>query len=142
MKAMDLMNTNVISITPDESVSLAARLLSRHNIGALPVISPEGRLRGIVTDRDIVLRCVAGDDDPERTPVREIMTRGVLTAAPTDDMQDVSRLMSARQVRRIPIVEGNRVVGMLALADLARTRVCRMEASGALTEISSNIRRK
>jgi CBS domain-containing protein len=142
MKAMDLMNTNVISITPDESVSLAARLLSRHNIGALPVCSPDGRLRGIVTDRDIVLRCVAGENDPERTPVREIMTRGVLTAAPTDDMQDVSRRMSARQGRRIPIVEGNRVVGMLALADLARTRSATWRLPARLTEISTNIKRR
>jgi len=143
MKAMDLMNTNVITITPDESVSLAARLLARHNIGALPVCSPDGRLRGIVTDRDIVLRCVAGENDPETTPVREIMTRGVLTASPAEDVQDISRMMSSRQVRRIPVVDGNsRVVGMLALADLARSRLCHMEASNALTEISSNIKRK
>ncbi len=71
------------------------------------------------------------------------MTRGVLTARPAEDVQDISRMMSSRQVRRIPVVDGNsRVVGMLALADLARSRLCHMEASNALTEISSNIKRK
>ena len=74
MQVRDLMSSSVVSIAPDESVALAARLLSRHNIGSLPVCGADGRLRGIVTDRDIVLRCVAAEENPANTPVREIMS--------------------------------------------------------------------
>ena len=61
MQVKDLMSSGVISITPEENASLAARLIARHNIGALPVCSSDGKLRGILTDRDIVLRCVAAE---------------------------------------------------------------------------------
>ena len=76
MKVSELMNSNVVSLRPDDTVAHAATLLARHNIGALPVCAPDGRLRGMVTDRDIVLRCVASESQPEETAAREIMTRG------------------------------------------------------------------
>ena len=74
MQVRDYMSPSVVSITPEESAALAARLLARHNVGALPVCGPEGNLRGMVTDRDIVLRCVAAEEDPARTRVKDIMT--------------------------------------------------------------------
>ena len=67
MQVRDLMNPSVVSITPSGSASLAARLLSRHNVGSLPVCGEDGGLRGIVTDRDIILRCVAAEEDPLKT---------------------------------------------------------------------------
>ena len=136
MQVSEMMNTNIISVAPEDTVTVAARLLERHNIGALPVCSDDGRLRGIVTDRDIVLRCVAAESDPETTKVREIMTRGVSCVAPDDDAREAARLMSAEQIRRLPVVRENRVVGMLSLCDLARSQSYDMEASKALTEIS------
>lgn len=142
MRIREIMNTDVVSITPDESVRCAARLMSRHNIGALPVCAQDGRLRGMVTDRDIVLRCVADDTDPEELPVREIMTRAIVSAAPDDDVAAVAGRMADSQVRRIPVVENGRVVGMVALGDLARRRTCAMEAARALCDISVNIRHK
>ena len=69
MKVKEVMSTNVISIAPNESAAVAARLLSRFNVGALPVCTKDGRLRGMVTDRDIVLRCVAADDDAQTVKV-------------------------------------------------------------------------
>ena len=69
MQVRDLMNPSVVSITPSESASLAARLLSRHNVGSLPVCGEDGGLRGIVTGRDIILRCVAGEEAPLKTQV-------------------------------------------------------------------------
>lgn len=141
MLVSDIMNTDVVSITPDESALLAARLLSRHNIGSLPVCEEDGRLTGIVTDRDIVLRCVADGGRPSETSVREIMSRSPVTAAPEDDIARASELMSTAQVRRLPVVKGGRLVGMLALGDLARRTACDMEASRALTDISSNVRK-
>ena len=75
MKIKEIMSNKVISVSPEESAAVAARLLSRYNIGALPVCGREGKLRGMVTDRDIVLRCVAAQEDPSRTKISEIMTR-------------------------------------------------------------------
>ena len=141
MLVSDIMNTDVVSVTPDESALLAARLLSRHNIGSLPVCEEDGALKGIVTDRDIVLRCVAGGARPSETSVRDIMSRSVVTASPEDDVARASELMSTAQVRRLPVVRGGKLVGMLALGDLARRTACDMEASRALTEISANIRK-
>ncbi|MDR3207579.1 MAG: CBS domain-containing protein [Oscillospiraceae bacterium] len=141
MLVSELMNPNVVSITPDESAALAARLLRRHNVGSLPVCSIDGRLRGIVTDRDIVLRCVAAESDPEQTKVREIMSRGVVGVSPDADVREATRLMSAEQVRRLPVIDEGRVIGMLSLGDMAKTASFGMEASKALSEISSNIKR-
>jgi CBS domain-containing protein len=135
------MNANVVTISPDETTAMAARLLYRHNVGSLPVCSLDGKLRGIVTDRDIVMRCVAPECDPASTRVREIMTRGVVGISPEANICEASKLMAAEQVRRLPVVEGERVVGMLALGDVAKTHKFDMEAGQALSEISENIKR-
>ena len=122
MQVRDLMNPSVVSITPSESASLAARLLSRHNVGSLPVCGEDGGLRGIVTDRDIILRCVAAEEDPD------------------DDAREATRIMAAKQVRRLPVLEGGKVVGMVSLGDLAQCRQFDMEASKALCEISDQVK--
>lgn len=141
MQVRDLMNPCVVSITPGESAALAARLLSRHNLGALPVCGTDGSLRGIVTDRDIVLRCVAAEEDPAQTPVKDIMTRGCAVVSPDDDAREATRLMAARQVHRLPVTEGNRVVGMVSLGDLAASQRFDMETSKALSEISQPVKK-
>ena len=74
MQVRDIMNPHVVSIDPTESAALAARLLARHNVGSLPVCGSGGQLQGMVTDRDIVLRCVAAEEDPAQTLVRGICT--------------------------------------------------------------------
>ena len=101
----------------------------------------DGKLRGMVTDRDLVLRCVAAENDPATTPVRSIMSGSVVTVSPTDDVAQVARKMADAQIRRLPVVKGGKVVGMLALGDMARQDRYDMEAAKALSEISSNIRR-
>jgi CBS domain-containing protein len=141
MQVKDLMSSGVITITPDENASLAARLLARHNIGALPVCTSEGSLRGILTDRDIVLRCIAAESQPENTLVRDIMTKNVVSVSPEDDLREATRLMASEQIRRLPVVENGTIVGMLSLGDLAKTQMFDMEASKALSEISSNIKK-
>lgn len=139
MKVSDIMSGRVVTIGQKEPVIAAARLLKRMNLGALPVTDDSGRLRGILTDRDIVLRCVASGSDPRTLEVREIMSRGVVTAAPGTEISEAARLMRGDQVRRLPVVEGGKLVGMLSLADMARR--CDMEAAAALADISSNLRR-
>ena len=142
MEVRELMNPSVVTIEPGASAALAARLLSRHNVGALPVCGADGRLRGMVTDRDIILRCIAAEEDPAQTPVRDIMTRGCAWVEPRSDCRQATQLMAQRQVRRLPVVEGGKVVGIVSLADLARSQCFDMEAAQALGEISENIVRR
>lgn len=142
MKVCDIMSSRVVSIGQNEPVSAAARLLKRCNIGSVPVCDDKGRLRGMLTDRDIVTRCVASGADPQDTKVAEIMSRGIITASPFDELDAAVERMTADQVRRLPVLDDGRLVGMLTLCDMARSCSCEMEAASALTEISSNFRRK
>ena len=139
MQVRDLMNPNVVTVEPGSSAALAARLISRHNVGSLPVCGEDRRLRRVVTDRDIVLRCVAAEEDPAQTPVRDIMSRGCATVSPGADCREATRLMSAHQVRRLPVVEEGKLVGVISLSDLARSGRFDLEAAQALCEISENI---
>ena len=141
MQVRDFMTPSVVSITPGESAALAARLMSRHNVGSLPVCGEDGHLRGIVTDRDLVLRCVAAEEDPAQTPVRDIMTRNCTVISPNDDPREATRLMATRQVRRLPVLEEGRLVGMVSLGDLATSHAFDMETSKALSEISEPIKK-
>ena len=140
MQVKEVMSRRIIAISPEETVAVAARLLSQHN-GALPVCSRDGRLRGMVTDRDIVVRCVAAGDDPECTRVAEIMTRRILAAEPDRSVDEAARLMAREQVRRLPVQEHGRLVGMVSLGDVAVRPDYTMEAGEVLQEISQNIRR-
>lgn len=142
MRISDLMSKNVISITPEESASLAARLLARHDLGMLPVCRQDGSLEGVVTDRDIIIRCLAAGADPSRVPVRDIMTTAPETIDPKEQADSALSRMSRHQIRRLPVVENGQVVGMVSLGDLARSRRYEMEAAKALSEISENVHPK
>lgn len=141
MKIGDIMSEHVVSIDQMEPVSAAARLMAQYNLGALPVCDGTGRLRGIVTDRDIVTRCVAAESDATDLRVREIMTRGIRSCKRDDEAHEAAELMAEQQVRRLPVVEDGRPVGMLSLADLARRGRLSLEAAAALGSISSNVKR-
>lgn len=136
------MSKSVVTIAPEESAALAARLLSRHELGALPVCAADGTLAGIVTDRDIITRCVAAGEEPGRVPVRDIMSPAPSVITPETPVSAAARLMAQRQVRRLPVVEQGQVVGMLSLGDLARSRRTDTEAAEALSDISASLRRK
>ena len=142
MKICDVMTDNVVSIALGEPISAAAKLLKRCNIGALPVCDEKGALKGIITDRDIVVRCVALDSDPSKVKVEDIMSRGVVAVSPFEELERAVRIMSEDQVRRIPVLDSGRLVGMVSLCDMARNCNCDMEAAEALAEISSNLKRK
>ena len=135
------MSTNVICVEPNESAAVAARLLSRFNVGALPVCTKDGRLRGMVTDRDIVLRCVAADDDAQTVKVSDIMTRRIYSVDAQESIQNASALMARRQVRRLPVEEGGKLVGMVSLGDVAKLQDYTTEAAEALSEISMNTKK-
>ncbi len=140
MKAGELMSRSLVSVGPMESVASAARLMQRYDLGALPVCDDAGRLRGMLTDRDITTRCVAADMDAAETPVREIMSRGVAWCAAEDELKSAASVMAERQLRRLPVMRGGKVVGMLSLGDIARQERYRMECASALGCISNNVR--
>ena len=142
MYIKDMMTRRAVSVAPDEPITAAARLLKRDNIGSVPVCDSKGQLQGIITDRDIVLRCVAAGVDPDKTLIRDVMTTGVLTVSPTDTVESAAALMGKAQVRRLPVCENGTLVGMLSLGDLACSGACNMEASAALTEISSGVQHR
>ncbi len=142
MQIQEIMTRRVISIGQDEPVAAAAKLLKRHNVGALPVCDRAGRLRGVVTDRDIVLRCVALDEDPRTLRTGEIMSRALATVQPEEEVESAARRMGREQLRRLPVTDNGRLLGMVTLCDLARSPSCDMEAARALTDISANLRRR
>ena len=138
----DLMTGHVIAVGEDEPVIAAARLFKQHNIGAVPVKDSRGRLRGIITDRDVALRCVASGEDPKRMRVGEIMSRNLVTAKSDEDAASVANTMAMAQVRRIPVTENGVLVGIVSLGDLARSSRLEMEAAQALSDISAAFRRR
>ena len=139
MKIRDIMSTPVIRIHPEETVAVAARMLERSNIGALPVCGSDGRMCGLLTDRDIVTRCLAAGRDPAKTQVSQVMTARVVTARPDMEVSLASHLMGREQVRRLPIVENGRLCGMVSLGDLAGREETVIDASDALSDISGNL---
>lgn len=135
MKVRDIMTKDVACINPDSKVVEAAQIMQKNNIGSLPVCDQSGVI-GIVTDRDIIVRNIAHGKDPKETPVRDVMTGQVITASPDMEVDEVAQMMASKQIRRVPVVENNMIVGMVALGDIATDRRFTMEASEALSEIS------
>ena len=142
MKVRDVMTDQVIRIHPDESVAVAARTLTHYNIGALPVCKSDGQLCGVVTDRDIVTRCLASERKPESTKVREVMTGWVVSATPDMDAGRAADLMGRQQVRRLPVVENGRLCGIVSLGDLAIREQSNPAAANALEGISTNVSKR
>lgn len=142
LKVRDCMTRDIVSLSEDESAAAAARMMARYNVGALPVRGRGGHLRGIVTDRDLVLRCVASGETASSVPVGRIMTSRVVAVDPSDSVLRAAEIMAQEQVRRLPVVENGRLVGMVSLADVSRREDYSMEAAVALTEISRNVKRR
>ena len=140
MKIREVMTGPVIRIHPEESVAVAARLMTRHNVGVLPVRARDGSLCGIVTDRDMILRCVALDRSPQETVVSRVMTARVTSVTPQTSLTQAAGIMAREQVRRLPVVEGRRLVGMVSLGDVSHREDYTMEAAEALSEITANVR--
>ena len=140
MNIREHMSTHPISVSPEDTIAVAARLLRRYNIGLLPVCTADRRLRGVVTDRDIVLRCIALDIDPQKTKVRDVMSDHVIAVSPETDSLKAMSLMGQEQIRRLPVCEQGKLVGMISLGDFAQTYS--MEASEALTNISSDTQKR
>jgi CBS domain-containing protein len=120
MQAREIMTPGPRCVSTAETVETVARLMRDTDCGSIPVVDPEGKLLGIVTDRDLAVRCLANRAGPD-TPVSDAMTSYPFTAKPDDNVRSVEKLMAERQVRRVPIVDGEgHCVGIISQGDLAR----------------------
>lgn len=135
-KCNEVLTKNPICCLPSDMVSGAAELMKNENIGSIPVIENEQtkKLVGIVTDRDLTLKIVAGGLDAKSTKVEAVMTRKVVTCLAGDDLQKALDAMAEHQLRRIPIVDNNyKIVGIIAQADVA-TRVDQPEKTAEMVK--------
>ena len=114
----DVMTPGVRTVSPSQSLAEVAEVMKGEDVGSVPVVDA-GRLAGIVTDRDIVTRAVAERRDPQSVKVDEVASRQLVTVEPEQALDEALALMARHQVRRLPVVESGRLVGMLAQADLA-----------------------
>lgn len=142
MKVREIMTKNVVRIHPDEPVEVAARALTHYNIGAMPVCGSDGRLCGMVTDRDMVTRCVASGRNAGQTAVRDVMTGRVVAVEPDMEISVAAHLMGREQIRRLPVVENGKLCGMVGLGDLTTVEGGVFDAADALQEITSNVCRR
>ena len=139
MKVKELMTSPAVTIDPGETVAVAARQLTHYNIGALPVCTGDGKLCGMVTDRDLVIRCMAANLDPEKTTVRQVMTGRVLSADAQMDAGVAAHYMGREQIRRLPVTDNGKLCGMITLGDLASREDSVMDAADALGDITNNL---
>jgi CBS domain-containing protein len=114
----DVMTPGVRTVRASQSLADAAEVMKGEDVGSVPVVE-EGRLTGILTDRDIVTRAVAEQKDPRTVKVEEVVSDELVTVEPDQDLDEALALMARHQVRRLPVVEEGRLVGMLAQADVA-----------------------
>jgi CBS domain-containing protein len=115
----EVMSSDVRTCEPDATVVDVAKVMAKEDVGPIPVVEG-GRLVGLVTDRDLVVRVLAEGKDPKTTKVGEIASRDLVTVSPDEDLDQALKLLAQHQVRRLPVVEGDRVVGIVAQADVAR----------------------
>jgi CBS domain-containing protein len=115
----DVMTANPASCEPSTTVVDAARVMAQEDVGPVPIVEG-GRVVGLVTDRDLVVRVLAEGRDPTSTTIGEIASADLVTVQPDSDLNEALNLMAQNQVRRLPVVEGDQLVGIVAQADVAR----------------------
>lgn len=118
--ARDIMHTGAECIGEHESLLHAAQRMRDLDVGALPICGDDDRLHGIITDRDIVIKCIASGADPATITAGELAQGALVTIDSQADVADVLGAMEEHQIRRLPVIESHRLVGMISEADLAR----------------------
>ena len=139
MNIRDVMTSNPRTVSPEDTIQNAARIMRDEDTGVVPVVE-NGRPIGVLTDRDIVVRAVA--DGELNRPIREIVSGDVVTARPDMDTREAARLMSEHQVRRLPVVENDRLVGIVSIGDLAVKESDEKRVGDALEEISQGVKER
>ena len=136
LKIKEIMNNEVAYVSPETSVVQAAQMMQKHDVGSIPVCQGD-HVVGIVTDRDIVVRNIAHGKDPHSTPVRDVMTSQVRMVDAEMDLHQAAKIMAQSQVRRLPVVDKDRIVGIVSLGDLATQAKTDVELAKTLGMIST-----
>jgi len=119
--ARDIMTADATCVKASETVVDGARKMVERDVGARPVCGPDERLKGMLTDRDIVVKVVAQGKDPARCTAGDLAQGEIVTVSVDDDASEVLRVMSEHRIRRVPVIDGHILVGIIAQADIART---------------------
>jgi CBS domain-containing protein len=120
-RASEIMTKNITVIREEETMREAAERLAQDDVGALPITDENQTIKGMLTDRDIVVQVIARGRDVNSTRARELEQGEIVTIGPDDSIEHASELMAQHQVRRLPVVEEGKVVGMISQADVAKT---------------------
>ena len=139
MKVKDAMHKGVDWVSPDTPITEIAKLMRAHDIGCIP-IGEDDKLVGMVTDRDIVIRAVA-DGSPGTKPVREIASGNVVCTQPGMSVRDAAKLMGEHQIRRLPVVENERLVGIVSLGYIAVKEGKDSRTGDTLENISEGVKK-
>ncbi|MEV4619079.1 CBS domain-containing protein [Asanoa sp. NPDC049573] len=118
--AREIMTADATCVGEDESVAVAARKMAELNVGSLPICGTDNRLKGMLTDRDIVVKVLAAGRNPEQVRAGELGQGKPITIGADDDAEEILRTMGSHQVRRLPVIDGHDLVGIVAVADVAR----------------------
>ncbi|HLO03595.1 MAG TPA: CBS domain-containing protein [Symbiobacteriaceae bacterium] len=138
MKLGQIMTRTVETCCPTDSIATAAQKMKAHDCGALPVVDEGQRVVGVVTDRDLIVRGVAAGTSSSDLTVADCMTNQVISATPEMDAHKAADLMANHQIRRLVVLDGDRLAGMVALGDMALQQIHVDEAGGALSGISEH----
>ena len=140
MKVKDIMTKGVVFANSNDSVLTVAKLMKHHNIGVLPIVENADKVLGILTDRDIVLSLADYNFDLANTDATKLMSNKVYSVRPEADLSSALALMKKQQIRRLPVIEEEKLVGMLSIGDIAVHSDYNMEMSKAISEISAPAR--
>ena len=139
MKVKECMCKEVESINPNTSIKECAKIMSDNHIGCVPVCNEQKEVVGIITDRDLLLRAVACDKDINTTKASDIMTCNVYCCSSDTDVKEAEKIMSTEKIRRIPIVDNNKIVGILTLGDISQASdINKNDVCTTLKDICSN----
>lgn len=135
MLVKDIMTNSIVSLNSEDSVERAAQMMKQFDVGSIPVCNEE-KLVGMITDRDIALRSVASNASGNNKKISEVMTQNPVTGTPDMDVHDAAKIMSEQQIRRLPIVHNNHLVGIVSLGDISVEPTLQDNAEEALKNIS------
>ncbi|MNW34148.1 Hypoxic response protein 1 [compost metagenome] len=135
----EIMTHEVVTVTPKDNAYEVAVKMKQHDTGFIPVVE-EGsdRLIGVITDRDLVVRGIA-EKRPNSTAVENVMTTGIRTASLDTSVDEAAELMADQQIRRLPVTDGERLIGIVSIGDLATRNIYADNAGEALSQISEQI---
>ena len=122
MKVKECMCSQVSCVKPETTLKDVAKMMQENHVGCIPVCDNKNSVVGLVTDRDLVLRGIACNKDTNTTPVSEVMTTKVYTVAPDAEVTEASKIMCDCQIKRVPVIENEMIVGIITLGDLANNQ--------------------